>query len=473
MITLTKSGDTINFTFSNSDHYLYGNGTISVPSNSLSLTIDESDMVTFKKSGSNDIFISATLGEFDKTKAELIEFYKENMVNAGISSGDVESMISSATSGFADSVSYNSTTKYVEFYNGNTKVYEYDASAFVIDGMVDNVEIKTISSGGTNVDVLAITFNVESGKNEIDIPLSDIFDPDLYYTKTEVDSALSGKADTSAVTADIAAAVSGKVDTSAFTSYSGSIETKLSEKVDTSAFTSYSGSIESRLSEDEEVTSAALNVLNETVDGKQNTLTAGTNIDITNDTISCTLPLRVGTGYSSLKLNSDSNDADADYGIVGGILNSINSGASLSFTCGQYNVLKGSHSAAFGGWNTLNKVYNFAAGLQNVLNNTYETAFGYHHLSPSGSTTFGDSGNTLFSVGNGGDNSNDYHNAFEIRQNGDIYVPNTDDTSAVNYYTKPMVRLQDYIQHKIVQMTQSEYDALANKDANTIYLIIN
>ena len=417
MISIQKSGDTINFTFTDSSHYLYGNGTISVPENSLSLTIDESDIVNFKKADSNDIFISATLGEFGKTKAELIQFYKENMVNAGISSGDVETMISSATSGFADSVSYNSTTKYVEFFNGSTKVFEYDASEFVIDGMVDNVEIKTISSGGTNVDVLAITFNVESGKNEIDIPLSDIFDPDLYYTKTEVDSKLSGK-----------------VDTSAFTSYSGSIETKLSEKVDTSAFTSYSGSIESRLSEDEEVTSAALNALNETVGGKQNTLTAGTNIDITNDTISCTLPLRVGTGYSSLKLNSDSNDANADYGIVGGILNSINSGASFSFTCGQYNVLKGSHSAAFGGWNTLNKVYNFAAGLQNVLNNTYETAFGYHHLSPSGSTTFGDSGNTLFSVGNGGDNSGDYHNAFEIRQNGDIYVPNTDDMHWVVYH---------------------------------------
>ena len=450
MISIQKSGDTINFTFTDSSHYLYGNGTISVPENSLSLTIDESDIVNFKKADSNDIFISATLGEFGKTKAELIQFYKENMVNAGISSGDVETMISSATSGFADSVSYNSTTKYVEFFNGSTKVFEYDASEFVIDGMVDNVEIKTISSGGTNVDVLAITFNVESGKNEIDIPLSDIFDPDLYYTKTEVDSKLSGK-------------------------------------VDTSAFTSYSGSIESRLSEDEEVTSAALNALNETVGGKQNTLTAGTNIDITNDTISCTLPLRVGTGYSSLKLNSDSNDANADYGIVGGILNSINSGASFSFTCGQYNVLKGSHSAAFGGWNTLNKVYNFAAGLQNVLNNTYETAFGYHHLSPSGSTTFGDSGNTLFSVGNGGDNSGDYHNAFEIRQNGDIYVPNTDDTSAVNYYTKPMVRLQDTITAttanttalgglSLVKLTQAEYSAMEQAgtlDNSTLYIVID
>ena len=42
-------------------------------------------------------------------------------------------------------------------------------------------------------------------------------------------------------------------------------------------------------------------------------------------------------------------------------------------------------------------------------------------MSSTASTTFGDSGNTLFSVGNGTAN-NARHNAFEIRQNGDIYI---------------------------------------------------
>ena len=52
-----------------------------------------------------------------------------------------------AVSGYADSVKYNSTSKYVEFYHGGTggtKVFEYDASPFLIDGMVQNVEIKDI-----------------------------------------------------------------------------------------------------------------------------------------------------------------------------------------------------------------------------------------------------------------------------------------------------------------------------------------
>lgn len=48
-----------------------------------------------------------------------------------------------------------------------------------------------------------------------------------------IDDSISGKADTSAVTQDIAAAVSGKLDTSTFETYSGNVETALSGKQDT------------------------------------------------------------------------------------------------------------------------------------------------------------------------------------------------------------------------------------------------
>ena len=59
-------------------------------------------------------------------------------------------------------------------------------------------------------------------------------------------------------------------------------------------------------------------------------------------------------------------------------------------------------------------------GYMTIANNIDEHASGRYNVSNSASTEFGDSGNTLFSVGNG-----DYetrHNAFEIRQNGDIYI---------------------------------------------------
>ena len=127
----------------------------------------------------------------------------------------------SAISGYADSVQYNSNSKYMEFYHGGTsgtKVYEFDASPFLIDGMVQNVEIKDVTISGESVTCLVISFNTDAGKQDINIPLTEIFDPSNYYTTAQTDSkieaAVSGKADSSAVTADIAAAVSGKADVS-------------------------------------------------------------------------------------------------------------------------------------------------------------------------------------------------------------------------------------------------------------------
>ena len=104
---------------------------------------------------------------------------------------------------YADSVKYNSTSKYVEFYHGGTggtKVFEYDASPFLIDGMVQNVEIKDVTLSGQSVTCLVISFNTDAGKQDINIPLTEIFDASNYYTTAQTDSA-------------IAQAVSGKQDT--------------------------------------------------------------------------------------------------------------------------------------------------------------------------------------------------------------------------------------------------------------------
>jgi hypothetical protein len=79
------------------------------------------------------------------------------------------------------SAQYNSTSKKIEFYNpSGTKLNtDIDASAFIKDGMVDTVEV----SGGN----LVITFNTDAGKEDIEIPISDIFDANNYYTKAQVD----------------------------------------------------------------------------------------------------------------------------------------------------------------------------------------------------------------------------------------------------------------------------------------------
>lgn len=108
MITLSKSGNSVTFTFDENSGYLQ-NGTIDVPINSLALITDESDMATFRKSASNDIFISARYEEFGMSKAELEAWYKANMVSSGGGGGtggttpeEVQTMIDESISGKAD-----------------------------------------------------------------------------------------------------------------------------------------------------------------------------------------------------------------------------------------------------------------------------------------------------------------------------------------------------------------------------------
>lgn len=76
---------------------------------------------------------------------------------------------------------YDSNSKKILLKNkANTILAEIDATAFIKDGMVSQVEV---SNGN-----LVITFNTDAGKNPISVPISDIFDANNYYTKTEADS---------------------------------------------------------------------------------------------------------------------------------------------------------------------------------------------------------------------------------------------------------------------------------------------
>ena len=78
------------------------------------------------------------------------------------------------------SIDYDSQTKKIELKNAEGEtISEIDATAFIKDGMLDSV---TVADGYMN-----FIFNTDAGKSEISIPLTDFFDPSLYYTKDEVD----------------------------------------------------------------------------------------------------------------------------------------------------------------------------------------------------------------------------------------------------------------------------------------------
>lgn len=269
-------------------------------------------------------------------------------------------------------------------------------------------------------------------------------------------------------------------------------------------------------------------------------VSGGTNISITTgetaDTINCTLPIREGsnssgkgiivgdsectaTGLYGISLGHNS-DANGQYSFCNG--SNSNASGQMSFAHGNGCDANHDYTFMFGLNNDSTKSYQFSYGTNLHPTNQFEFGFGTYNNSSSASTTFGHSGNTMFSIGNGYDfsSTHNWHNAFEVRQNGDIYVPNTDDTSVTGdkaYSLYPMVRLQDTITAtaanttalggkvdtsaittsisssstdsqvpsakavydqlgglKLVKLTQSAYDALSpNYDSNTLYVIVN
>ena len=99
---------------------------------------------------------------------------------------------------YFDGAEYDSNTRRINFKHGNTIKAYIDANAFIKDGMVENVEI---SNGN-----LVITFNTDAGKQPISIPLTDIFNPNNYYTKTDADGLFATKV---VVNEEIAARIAG------------------------------------------------------------------------------------------------------------------------------------------------------------------------------------------------------------------------------------------------------------------------
>ena len=208
---------------------------------------------------------------------------------------------------------------------------------------------------------------------------------------------------------------------------------------------------------------------NITIQGGGSSYTAGTNMEIVSsggtDTINCTLPITAGTNggviigdneCSSTGLYSISFGHNADnsgaYSLCMGS-NASNTGSTSLvvgnvYSDGSYSLIVGSRSSPAS--NPYSKIHTCVIGFNLNSDNKYQANFGEYNISNHASDTFGDAGNTLLSIGNGYDyqSTHNRHNAFEIRQNGDIYIPDTDDTtdtSSTGYSTKPMLRLQDYI----------------------------
>lgn len=145
---------------------------------------------------------------------------------------------------------YVSSSTTIDFYNASGDVVaQVDATDFIKDGMIEDVRIEN--------GYLIIDFNTASGIQDIQIPLTDIFDPDNYYDKTAVDALLANKANSADVYTKSEVYTKGEVDQAIseidLSEYYNKTEVdgKLALKADKSALT-----------EDERVWGEALNDLN-------------------------------------------------------------------------------------------------------------------------------------------------------------------------------------------------------------------
>ena len=144
MVTITSSGNSVQFTFQDCPTYL-NNGKIELPKSSLALVIDESNMATFKKAASNDIFVSVSLDELDMTKDELIAYYINNMVStggggeSGVTPEEVSQMIDTAIAPLEQDIDFLQDD--VDDVSGNVETLsgEIDAKEEVISTAINEL----------------------------------------------------------------------------------------------------------------------------------------------------------------------------------------------------------------------------------------------------------------------------------------------------------------------------------------------
>ena len=184
-------------TFGHSGNTLFsvGNGSNTTPHNA------------FEIHQNGDIYIVNKAGNDVKLQDEI------DSINTSITSHTADATIHVTSS---DKTAWNNKVGYAEYSSTDKKIYFYkndtdtatsicyvDATDFIKDGMVQNVEIKNVTSGVSQVTCLVITFNTDSGKEDINIPISDIFDASNYYQKSETSGAT-----------ELATAFAGKVNVS-------------------------------------------------------------------------------------------------------------------------------------------------------------------------------------------------------------------------------------------------------------------
>lgn len=250
MVSITTTGSSIIFTFEDCPTYLQ-NGTIELPKNSLSLTVDGSGMATYRKAQSNDIFVSVSLDELGMTEEELITEFADMVSTGGggeeeeiqelsgkvsTISGQVSantaniSTLSGSVSGKQDTLVSGTNIKTINNTSllGEGNITIEGGGTVTIDPGLDPDSPNPVANSALTAIITGISGDVETisgsvtahtSDSTIHVTSQDKTNWDAKADASDIEAAVSGKADSSAVTEEIAAAVSGKADTSALTEH--------------------------------------------------------------------------------------------------------------------------------------------------------------------------------------------------------------------------------------------------------------
>lgn len=418
-------------------------------------------------------------------------------------SGQTQSAITEGVSGYADSVIYNSSSKYVEFYHGGTggtKVFEYDAAPFLIDGMVQNVEIKNVVG----------TQTFQTGYNHQTMKQNPYFIASNYDTSaTNAEGDISSFSMTSSSGAKVLLKVfsSGGTETTVYDNqftYNGTLPS--SEYVtatfssDVFTFLPSEGYRISALNifnakDSEHMGMPQFNLCDLTVTAATTCLVISFNTDAGKQDIN--IPISQIFDASNYYTKSEVNEK-----INQSVSGKVSTYTYTAYTANTQSVLSGkadttavtqaiseavSGKADSSAVVTSVRAGDTASGFYNL--NVWQTKNGEETLAGSfgGFHTDGSDGLIKDELGVLRVNTNVIQEKLVSNTNiktvggnsllgsGDIAIPTT--TSAVTSGSTAVVTSGGVYDQlgglKLVKLTQSEYDALATKDSNTLYVIVN
>ena len=196
MIEINKQGNAIRIDFTDNDKYLF-NGTMEVASNELMLVVDESDMITFKRTTNGDVLFSQAV---NKIKIAGSAVTKDNVIEQFATIGYSQSGGGGGESGAVTSVngqtgevvltasSLNAYTKTQtdDLINGvRTIANDANSKADAVTSRVQDVE----TSLGNKQDTLVSGVNIKTVNGQSIVGEGDVvIEGTDSYTKTESDA---------------------------------------------------------------------------------------------------------------------------------------------------------------------------------------------------------------------------------------------------------------------------------------------